>query len=541
MLSPGILDSRRPASPAKTAPSPAPAAAEPTAAEKLTEDIKMREKLLGFMCPYSPSLVHQNLAKARAKDSGAWLFTLPAFEKWRKTNATDDADATEGSRSNCLWLSGNLGAGKTMLIPRDVVASLLHQLCLQKDIGPLPWFLADNLAAMKKASSSKGDTSNGITTNAEEQHPDPIPVGNMIADFLSLQLRFDSVYICLDGLEECDDLVALFELLVRLTASSSPFRLAISARPQIVQSGIAVNIGCKDMVVDLEQHNGSDIRCYLETYTKNHACLADMIGEKALQEHVRLVAERSGGNFLAATAEAAELNRLTSKFDIKKHMDTPSTGFTRLFSHIWSQLDDQPPLHAILAKRIFYWLSVSRRALTLKELQQAVTIEPEEYRASQILDQEERVPPPSLIENVCVGFVRVDTDNDMVFTNPSALPFYFYQFNASFSAEAREYAAKCCAGFLNSEILSKGAFKSQKEFDQVDQKLPFSRYVSQYWGTHLTDFEEGDMQEIAEGLIGNVPLMDTMSQLLHVNRAAAGKQRRYDDFPSGFGGLHFGA
>lgn len=179
--------------------------------------------------------------------------------------------------------------------------------------------------------------------------------------------------------------------------------------------------------------------------------------------------------------------------------------------------------------------------MTLKELQQAVAIEPEEYHTSQILDQEERFPQPSLIEKVCLGFVRVDTDNDMVFTNPSALPFYFYQFNASFSAEAREYAAKCCVGFLNSEILSKGAFKSQGEFDQVDQKLPFSRYVSQYWGAHLQDFEEGDMQEIAEGLVGNVLLMDTMSQLLHVNRVAAGEQRRYNDFPSGFGGLHFGA
>ncbi|KAI2621638.1 hypothetical protein GGR54DRAFT_73026 [Hypoxylon sp. NC1633] len=564
-------------SPVKTAPSPAPAAVEPTAAEKPTEDIEMREKLLTFLCPYSPNLVHHNLAKARAKDSGAWLFSLPTFEKWLKTKAADDADATEGNRSNCLWLSGNVGAGKTMLMsavidhllasvetlsedkrkktavlcyyfdrnlscsPRDVIASLLRQLCSQKDVGPLPWFLADNMASMKKASGSKGNTSNEVTTDSEEQYPAPVPIGDMIADFLSLQPRFDSVYICLDGLEECDDLVALFELLVRLTAPSSPSRLAISARPRIAQSGITANIGGKDMIIDLEQHNASDIRYYLETYTKNHACLVDMIGGEALQEHVRLVAERSGGNFLAATVEAVGLNRLTSKFDIKKHVDRSSTGFTELFSHIWFRLDDQPPLHATLAKRIFYWLSVSRRALTLKELQQAVAIEPGESRASQMLEQEERFPPPSLIEKVCMGFVRIDTDNDMFFTNPSALPFYFYQFNASFSAEARKYAAECCVEFLNSEILSKGAFKSQNEFDQVDQKLPFLRYVSLYWGTHLEDFKEGDMPEIAEGLIGNVPLMDTMSQLLHVNRAAAGKQRRYDEFPSGFGGLHFGA
>ncbi|KAI6084367.1 hypothetical protein F4821DRAFT_242987 [Hypoxylon rubiginosum] len=92
------------------------AAAEPAANEKPTEDIKMREKLLSFLYPYSPDLVHQNLARARVKDSGAWLFTLPAFEKWRETNVAEDTYVTEESRANCLWLSGNLGAGKTMLM-----------------------------------------------------------------------------------------------------------------------------------------------------------------------------------------------------------------------------------------------------------------------------------------------------------------------------------------------------------------------------------------------------------------------------------------
>ncbi|TGJ82709.1 hypothetical protein E0Z10_g6062 [Xylaria hypoxylon] len=563
-------------SPAKNATTPASAAVEPTAADELNEDIKIREKLLDFVCPHSPDLVHQNLARARAKDSGTWLFTLPMFEKWQKTNTVDDAYATQGSRSNCIWLSGNLGAGKTMLMsavidhllanvetlsenkrkktailyyyfdhslppnPRDAIASLLRQLCSQKDIGPLPRFLADSLAAMKKAPGSKGDTSDTTTTNANGECPALKPVGDLIADFLSLQQRFDSVYICLDGLEECDDLVGLFELLIRLV-TSSPSRLVISARPQIVQPGIVANIGSKDMVAILERHNAPDIRCYLETYTNQHEFLADMIGLEALPDHIKMLAKRSGGNFLAATAETAELNRLTTKFDINRHMDRSSISFPELFRQIWSRLNDQPLLHAMLAKRIFYWLSISRRALTLKELQQAIAIEPDKYRASQVLDQSERLSPPSLIEEVCMGFVRVNTVNNSIFTNPSALPFYFYQFDASFAAEAREHAAKCCVGFLNSEILSNGAFKSQKEYDQMDRKLPFSRYVSQYWGTHLNDFREGDMQEMAESLLGNVPLMDTMSQLLHVNRPAAGTRRRYDYYPSEFSGQHFGA
>ena len=106
----------RASSPAKSAPAPAPATVELTAADRPTENTMMREKLLDFMYPYSPDLVHQNLVKARAKDSGTWLFTLPVFEKWREMNTADDFDVFEGNRSNCIWLGGNLGTGKIMLM-----------------------------------------------------------------------------------------------------------------------------------------------------------------------------------------------------------------------------------------------------------------------------------------------------------------------------------------------------------------------------------------------------------------------------------------
>ncbi|KAI5920581.1 hypothetical protein F4810DRAFT_702873 [Camillea tinctor] len=471
----------------------------------------MREKLLDSICPYTPDHVHRNLSKARAKDSGTWLFTLPIFEKWRNTSTTDDIDTIRNS--NCIWLSGNLGTGKTMLMsavidhllanvgaalvnknkktailyyyfyrglpsrPRDAIASVLRQLCSQKDVDPLPQSLADRLAAVNKASGSRGDTSDTIATHAVDECPDLIP----------LQARFDDVYICLDGLEECEDLVALFELLARLP----------------------------------------DIRRYLEMYITTHVYLADTIGPEAFPNYLKLLAERCRGNFLVATTETTKLNRLTTRFDINRLMEKANIGtqYPELFNQIWSRLNYQPPLHATLAKRIFHWLSISRRALTLKELQQAIAIEPDGYLTHQLIDQGERLPPPSLIEEVCMGFAWVDTTNDRVFTNPSALPFYFYQFNMSFAAEAREYAAKCCVAFLNIEILSDGAFKAQREYDQMDRKLPFSRYASQYWGTHLNDSREGDIQVITERLL----------------RKHAANKNRYDKYPSKFTGKHFGA
>ncbi|KAI0180919.1 hypothetical protein GGR52DRAFT_10812 [Hypoxylon sp. FL1284] len=553
-------------------PSPASTAAESITADMSAKDIEMRERLLEYVYSYPPDLIRRNLVKARAKDSGTWLFTLPAFEKWRKLEAVSCPTFMEYQiPSNCFWLSGNVGAGKTMLMsavvdhlladvetlpenekkkkavlyyyfdrslspsPRDVIASLLRQLCSQKDVASLPPFLTKNSAALKKTPGLRRDGSDTIVTKVDAEYPAPMPIGDMVADFLSLQGYLEAVYICVDGLEECDDLVALFELLVRLAKPSTPCHLVISARPEIVQMGIMAKLGSDDMVVILEQNNAPDIRAYIEAYVNKSGFLADMIGT----EHVETLTKRAGGDFLAVTTELVELGRLATKVDVNQYMKTSNIGFPELFSKIWSRLEEQPHRHAILAKRIFYWLSISRRALTLKELQQAITIETEEDRTYEALD--ERLSPPNLIQNVCMGFVWVDTASNTVSTSPSALPFYLYQLNASFAAEAREYAAKCCIGFLNKQIFSNGPFKSQEELDQMDQKLPFSRYVSQYWGTHLNDIEDGKMQGVAERLLGNDPLMDTMSQLLYVNRPAPRNRPKYDDYPSGFGGRHFGA
>ncbi|KAJ8126418.1 hypothetical protein O1611_g7220 [Lasiodiplodia mahajangana] len=282
------------------------------------ETERLKEKFLDFVCPHSPKLVHRNLVKARTKDSGTWLFDHPVFKRWQKMHMVNSIDSMKGDLSKCLWLSGKPGAGKSVLMsavvdylfaekgmktavlffyfdrslpssPRDAIASLLRQLCTQTDAGPLPWFLANGLATMKQATpGSKGDTSDTIT-GIDGKFRAPMPVGDMISDFLSLQQRFDRVYICLDGLEECDDLVALFEFLVHLVTSSTPCRLAISARPQIVHPGITARVGSEDMVVILEQLNAPDIRYYLDVHTMEHEYFADIVGLSALPDYKKKV------------------------------------------------------------------------------------------------------------------------------------------------------------------------------------------------------------------------------------------------------------
>jgi len=201
---------------------------------------------------------------------------------------------------------------------------------------------------------------------------------------------------------------------------------------------------------------------------------------------------------------------------------------------VLSRFNDQSPQRSRLAQRVLYWLSVARRPLTVQELQQAVAAEP-----GAKIDDPNRLPPPSLITTVCMGLVQIDVEKNRVFTTPSALPFYLYQFATEFARQAREYAAITCLALLQSDTLSRGPFTSQSQYDEMEQRLPFANYVSQNWGVHLND--AGD-EESMNGILENDSLLETLSQVLHVSlQSTSVPPRSFDNYPGGFGSRHFGA
>jgi hypothetical protein len=124
-------------------------------------------------------------------------------------------------------------------------------------------------------------------------------LANLVSDFLSVQSRFKGVYICLDGLEECDDLFALMAILRRVSAVQET-KLVVTARSRIVEQCIALGVGSKEMVVQLEAHNSSDIRQYLKAFIqrKQQTCLSDMIEKEARSGLLDKLVEKSGGKYV---------------------------------------------------------------------------------------------------------------------------------------------------------------------------------------------------------------------------------------------------
>lgn len=174
--------------------------------------------------------------------------------------------------------------------PYQAVSSLLRQMCDQKDIPSLK-FLAEMETKGSDVASRTGD----------RQPNGSIRLANLVSDFLSVLSRFKRVYICLDGLEECDDLLALMAILRRVSAVQET-RLIVTARSRIVEQCIALGVGRKEMVGQLEDHNSSDIRQYLEEFVQcqQRNCLSEMIGKEARSGLLDKLVEKSGGKYVTA-------------------------------------------------------------------------------------------------------------------------------------------------------------------------------------------------------------------------------------------------
>ncbi|KFA46530.1 hypothetical protein S40293_09876 [Stachybotrys chartarum IBT 40293] len=514
---------------------------------------KMRTQLLDSLWCEPFELVHDHLSKLRPETSGEQILALPEVQAWRRAIAESPEDTERGG--NCLWLQGGLGAGKTMnsiirrlksdlakepreghiviyyyfdrrggCTPYQAVSSLLRQMCDQKDI-PLPRFLAEMETEVSDIASGTG----------KGQFKVGIRLANLVSDFISAQCRFERVYICLDGLEECDNLLAFMSILCRVSAAPET-RLALAARSRIVEQAIALGVGRKEMVMKLEDHNNPDIRNHLADFItcRQRTCLCDIIGTEALPGLLDKLVENSGGNFLSGVAQAAQLNRLTSLAEINSQLEKPPVRLAEVIDLVLSRFNDQSPQRSLLARRVLYWLSVARRPLSLRELQQAVAAEP-----GVRINDPSRLPPPSLITAVCMGFVHIDIENNKIFTTPSALPFYLYQFNSEFASQAREYAAVSCLALIRSDTLFLGPFTSQTEYDDMEQKLPFANYASQNWGIHLT--EAGDEESMNE-ILENDSLLKVLSQILHFSsQTESMSPAAYDNCPTGFGVHHFRA
>lgn len=142
-----------------------------------------------------------------------------------------------------------------------VMSSLLRQLC-EHDV-PLP-NLTTKWREWKRNQENPGP---------QEQTRVRMQLEDVVVSFFTVLSRFDRVFVCLDGLDACNDLQELTVVLQRLI--SSPCRLFITSRwtPKLdrVLEGV--------LRVRIEMYNQRDLRDYPTYFLRCNTDYSEIMGE----------------------------------------------------------------------------------------------------------------------------------------------------------------------------------------------------------------------------------------------------------------------
>lgn len=164
--------------------------------------------------------------------------------------------------------------------PRDIIASLLKQLCYQKDKIP------DSIMQLWELREAPEPHSSQETLKS-----DRVPeFGELLAAFSNLASKFRRTYVCLDALDECPEehQHALQELLHRLRLARCS--LLITSRPELKYEEYFKH----DPQISIEA-TSEDIGYYVASILDQHPELRDMVDSGLQRKISTVLAEKSNG------------------------------------------------------------------------------------------------------------------------------------------------------------------------------------------------------------------------------------------------------
>ena len=306
--------------------------------------------------------------KERQKGTCSWVFDLPAFQQWHVAD-----------KSALLWIHGNAGCGKTMLITSiieklqdgmddhngiiayyfcrksgntgttsaalNVKRDLVYRLYNELKHGP-HLSQANAILASKKTKQSQAGQTESPLTNVVGSRSDNNVFPDLTKALVSLaKLLEGPMYLIVDAPDECsdydDDLRESISAWSRITDCKLKVITATRPRPDLERL-VADNYS-----VDIEKYNKQDISLKVTT---------EVLKIPGLSEHERCllidkIVEKADTQF-AYIALAMDLLRQPWKRPIEKVLDRLSDGINGMYQQI---LRNTNPSFAELAREALKW------------------------------------------------------------------------------------------------------------------------------------------------------------------------------------------
>lgn len=346
---------------------------------KFEKENEVKDKeCLQYLCHTDPSLDKDRILEAKGellKTSYYWIIDNPEFQKWRMDK-----------RSRRLWIKGDPGKGKTMLL-----CGIIQE--LEKDNRVCYFFCQATEETLNTANAVlRGlifhlvQKYHGLISHVRKEYDknqrlfEDHNAWQALCKVLESILEdddLDEVLIIVDALDECKDIgdrEKMLKFICKISANSRA-KLIVSSRnwPDIQKELGKEEEHAMTLSLELNENSISHaVNSYIEKRVKDLTQAEPYKSNRDLCELVRdHLYDNSSNTFLWVALVCQELSssKTTTRRDVRKILSRSPSGLQSLYSRMIENISDSnDPDDLKLCMEILAVVSVVRRPVTLPEL-----------------------------------------------------------------------------------------------------------------------------------------------------------------------------
>ncbi|OHE98431.1 hypothetical protein CORC01_06222 [Colletotrichum orchidophilum] len=196
-------------------------------------------------------------------------------------------------------------------------------------------------------------------------------------------------------------------------------------------------------------------------------------------------------------------------------VDSEAISLYDIYQLLLNRLKEQHTSRTDLAHRTLTWLSFSARPLTLSELQGALSVGQESTSPEEWVVDADRMPPPWAIQEVCMGLVIVDSDNNSVRLSHQSVAEWLVDLRQELFPSGQSYVARCCLAILMSAQSATGMAEEERAQEAQLSINSFYLYAAANWGYHFDDTMQDDLSAVVRDMLSESLRLRSIADIMH--------------------------
>ncbi|KAF8537870.1 ankyrin repeat-containing domain protein, partial [Trichophaea hybrida] len=476
-----------------------------------------------WLSPLNFFQTQNNILSGRHAGTGQWLLDSSLFGDWV---------ADQGQTLYCTHFPYLAGAGKTVLAS-IIVDYLRNQFKNNVDVATACVYCSYKDKDMQTPANIIGSickqliqTSVILPDGVAEFYRghialDTRPSFEEISRALHVMINsYHKVFVVLDALDEYSNEKSRASLIAALQSLQLNVNLLVTSRPN---DAIARLFEGKNRL-EISAHD-EDVQSYVDGRISAEDRLSRHIRKKPdlrteIVETIPLpvmgpsMGPLSDYRFLLARLH---MDSLATKHNIKAVHTALSTlpdGLDATYNEALQRIESQNQDDRNLAHLVLSWISHVTRPLSVKELQTALAIEPDEPEFD-----EDNMPDEDLLTSLCAGLVVIEEESKFVRLVHYTTEEFFQRCRTTRFPGAHKSIALHCITYLSYDVFAEGPCVDDAAMHHREEEFALFFYAAKNWGHHVKEAPEQFVVEQVLELLKQPSIAQSAVQGLQIQGA----------------------